>query len=154
VVSLPSPVYDGGYPEDRSGNELPGDPSEAPFVNSTATPPVINPPPIINPGLAPSLETVRAVDLTPENEEQACPKTQGSAQTTRAGAEDRPTIYLIAFKDHSIVQALGYWMEAGTLHYVSAEYTLNQASIALIDRDLSRRLNNERGLAFNIPAPK
>jgi hypothetical protein len=65
---------------------------------------------------------------------------------------DQATIYLIAFKDHSIVQALGYWMEGATLHYVSVEHTLNQASINLIDRDLSQRLNDERGLEFRLPA--
>lgn len=70
----------------------------------------------------------------------------------RQPADDQPTIYLIAFKDHSIVQALGYWMEGATLHYVSAEHSLNQASIDLIDRDLSQRLNVERGLEFNLPA--
>jgi hypothetical protein len=66
-------------------------------------------------------------------------------------ANDQPTIYLIAFKDHSIVQALGYWMEGATLHYVSVEHSLNQASIDLIDRDLSQRLNDERGLEFRLP---
>jgi hypothetical protein len=42
-------------------------------------------------------------------------------------------------------------MEVGTLHYVSVEYGLNQVSINLIDRDLSQRLNHEKGLAFNLP---
>jgi hypothetical protein len=45
-------------------------------------------------------------------------------------------------------------MEAGTLHYVSIEYGLNQASISLIDRDLSERLNDERGTPFRLPAGK
>jgi hypothetical protein len=45
-------------------------------------------------------------------------------------------------------------MEAGTLHYVTAEYSVNQASIVLIDRNLSQRLNDERGIAFKLPALK
>jgi len=65
---------------------------------------------------------------------------------------DEPTLYLIAFRDHSIVQALGYWMEGGTLHYVSVEHTLNQASIDLIDKTLTQRLNDERGVEFKLPA--
>jgi hypothetical protein len=64
----------------------------------------------------------------------------------------QPTLYLIAFKDHSIIQALGYWMEGGALHYVSVEHTLNQVSMDLIDRDLSQRLNDERGVQFKLPA--
>ena len=74
------------------------------------------------------------------------------ADVTANNSGDQPTIYLIAFKDHSIVQALGYWMEGSTLHYVSVEHSLNQASINLIDRDLSQRLNDERGLEFRLPA--
>jgi hypothetical protein len=64
----------------------------------------------------------------------------------------QPTLYLIAFQDHSIIQALGYWMEGGALHYVSVEHTLNQVSMDLIDRDLSQRLNDERGVQFKLPA--
>jgi hypothetical protein len=74
-----------------------------------------------------------------------------AAAAQRAQAGDQPTIYLIALRDHTIVQALGYWMEGSTLHYVSAEHTLNQLSIDLVDRDLSQRLNDERGLEFRLP---
>jgi hypothetical protein len=54
-------------------------------------------------------------------------------------------------KDHTIVQALGYWVENGALHYVSAEHTVNQASMDLIDRDLTQRLNDERNVEFKLP---
>jgi hypothetical protein len=77
-----------------------------------------------------------------------------AAAAQRATAGDQPTIYLIALRDHTIVQALGYWMEGSTLHYVSAEHTLNQLSIDLVDRDLSQRLNDERGLDFRLPQPR
>jgi hypothetical protein len=43
-------------------------------------------------------------------------------------------------------------MEGGALHYVSVERTLNQVSMDLIDRDLSQRLNDERGVPFKLPA--
>jgi len=69
----------------------------------------------------------------------------------RTAADDQPTLILIAFTDHTIVSALGYWMEGGTLHYVSAEHSLNQASLDLIDRKLSQRLNDERGVEFKLP---
>ena len=64
--------------------------------------------------------------------------------------DGKPTIYLIAFKDHRIVEALGYWTEGSILHYVSIEYALNHASISLIDPDLSRHLNHERGIEFKL----
>jgi len=79
------------------------------------------------------------------------PYGNGPQQAQRDANDDGATIYLIAFKDHSIVQALGYWMEGSTLHYVSAEHTLNQASLDLIDRDLSQRLNSERNIEFKLP---
>jgi len=76
----------------------------------------------------------------------------GAAPARARVPSDEATVYLIAFKDHSIVQALGYWMEGGVLHYVSAEHSLNQASLDLIDRALSQRLNDERGVEFKLPA--
>jgi hypothetical protein len=72
-------------------------------------------------------------------------------QQAARNAGDQPTLYLIAFKDHSIVSALGYWVEGSSLHYVSVEHTLNQASLDLIDRDLSQRLNDERNVEFHLP---
>jgi hypothetical protein len=74
------------------------------------------------------------------------------AARRQPGPDPQPTIYLLAFKDHNIVPALGYWMEGATLHYVSVEHSLNQASFDLIDRDLSQRLNDERGVEFKLPA--
>jgi hypothetical protein len=54
-------------------------------------------------------------------------------------------------KDDRIVQAFGYWIEGGALHYISAAYGLNQVSLSLVDWDFSRRLNEERGLKFDLP---
>jgi hypothetical protein len=106
---------------------------------------------IINQTLVPSIGTRRAGDFSSKDgAQQACGNPQDSPRL-QAGEKDEPTIYLLAFRDHSVVQALGYWMEAGTLHYVTAEYTVNQASIVLIDRNLSQRLNDERGIAFKLP---
>lgn len=77
---------------------------------------------------------------------------QQQQQVQRRPAPDAPaTIYLLSFKDHNIVPALGYWMEGNTLHYVSVEHSMNQVSLDLIDRDLSQRLNDERGVEFRLP---
>jgi hypothetical protein len=85
---------------------------------------------------------------------ESCSNAPVNGPRSQVGNDERPTIYLIAFKDHRIVQALGYWTDAATLHYISAEYGLNQASLVLIDRDLSQRLNDERGVAFKVPLDK
>src|ERR1035438_6124923 len=60
---------------------------------------------------------------------------QSTASARRIANDDEPTLYLIAFKDHSIIQALCYWMVGGALQSVSVERTLTQVSLDLIDRD-------------------
>ena len=127
-------------------------------------------PPVINSGAAPSVvinQNFVPQQVSPQVREYDTPSDPQSGMRLyqnnshpyadvagNAGMPaDQPTIYLIAFKDHSIVQALGYWMEGATLHYVSVEHSLNQVSSNLIDRDLSQRLNDERGLDFKLPAP-
>ncbi len=61
-----------------------------------------------------------------------------------------PSYYLIAYKDHSIYSALAYWLEDGTLHYVTTQNTHNQASLDLIDLDFTKRLNQDRNVAFTL----
>lgn len=64
-----------------------------------------------------------------------------------------PTHYLLAFKDRSIYSAVAYWVEGDTIHYFTAGNTHNQASVSLIDRELTRRLN-EGGLEVKLPPAK
>lgn len=80
--------------------------------------------------------------------------TQSGVQGPRMNPPDKPTVYLVALKDHSIVRALGYWMEQGTLHYVSLDYSVNQVTPDLIDRALSQQLNEQRGIEFTLPLPR
>ena len=65
-------------------------------------------------------------------------------------AEESPT-FLIAFKDHTIYAAIAYWVEGDTLHYVTNQRTHHQVSLALVDRELSDRLNRERQVDFRLP---
>jgi hypothetical protein len=59
--------------------------------------------------------------------------------------------YLIAYKDHVVYSALAYWVEDKTLHYVTLQNTHNQASLDLIDLDLTKTLNQARDVPFSIP---
>jgi hypothetical protein len=61
------------------------------------------------------------------------------------------THYLLAFKDHTIYSAVAYWADGDTLHYFTTGNTHNQASLSLIDRDLTERLNRELGIDFKLP---
>jgi hypothetical protein len=142
-------VYDSGIGDERYGIEDNGGPDPvAPAVAANTALPVV-----INQSLTPSREKPQTVSYLPQNARR-CADAQGNVVELTLTSDSRPTIYLIAFKDHMVVQALGYWMQAGTLHYVSAEYGWNQVSISLIDRDLSRRLNDERGIEFKLPGAK
>ena len=65
-----------------------------------------------------------------------------------------PPQYLLAFKDHSIYTAVAYWVDGDTLHYFTTGNIHNQASISLLDRELTERLNRELGIDFKLPAAK
>jgi hypothetical protein len=65
-----------------------------------------------------------------------------------------PPHYLLAFTDHSIYSAVAYWVDGDTLHYFTAGNIHNQASMSLIDRPLTERLNRELGIDFTLPPAK
>jgi hypothetical protein len=48
---------------------------------------------------------------------------------------------------------VAYWVDGDTIHYFTSGNTHNQASVSLIDRALTRRLN-EGGLDVKLPAEK
>ncbi|MBX9600575.1 MAG: hypothetical protein K2X35_06215 [Bryobacteraceae bacterium] len=64
---------------------------------------------------------------------------------------DKPTIYLIALNDASVLSAVAYWVEGETLNYVTPKQVINRVSLALVDRDLTQRLNGERGVELRLP---
>ena len=163
TIIVPYPVFYGGsYGYDQPQAYAPE--QAPPIVNTNASPSVV-----INQSFVPQRANPQIREYVPNDSD--APEQSGmrlyrapshpyedaadsAPRPQRHAADDQPTLYLIAFKDHSIVQALGYWMEGPTLHYVSVEHTLNQASLDLIDRDLSQRLNDERGVEFKLPPAK
>jgi hypothetical protein len=160
---VPYPVFYGGgygYGYDPNAAYAPGYADQAPpIINSGAVPSVVINQNFIPPQANPQVREYNPNDAQDQQsgmrlyQNSSHPYADAGDNTARRQpVGDEPTIYLIAFKDHSIVQALGYWMEGATLHYVSAEHSLNQASMDLIDRDLSQRLNDERGIEFRLPA--
>jgi hypothetical protein len=83
------------------------------------------------------------------NPDEAQPVTE----TVDATPTAEPTHYLIAFKDHTIYAATAYWVDGDTLHYFTSGNTHNQASLSLVDRDFTARLNKEAGVEVKLPAP-
>jgi hypothetical protein len=167
TVIVPYPVFYGGVGGgyyDPSLAYAPGYADQAPpVINSGAAPSVVINQNFIPPQANPQVREYNQNDTAPEqqsslrtyqNSSHPYADTSESAARRRPAGEDQPTIYLIALKDHTVIQALGYWMEGSTLHYVSVEHSLNQASLDLIDRELSQRLNDERGIEFKLPAAR
>jgi hypothetical protein len=71
-------------------------------------------------------------------------------ETARSVASDKPTIYLIALTDSTIRQAIGYWIEGGTLRYVTPQSTISGVPLEDVDGRLSQQLNAERNLEFDL----
>ena len=65
--------------------------------------------------------------------------------------ENRPVLYLIAFKDRTIRAAMTYWTDGGTLHYLDTDHKEKQAPLDSVDRDFSAQLNRERHVQFRLP---
>jgi endonuclease YncB( thermonuclease family) len=74
--------------------------------------------------------------------------------TAQAQEQTAPDHYLIALKDHTIYSVVAYWVDGDTLHYFTAGNVHNQASLSLVDRDLTARLNKESGTEINLPPAK
>ncbi|MFN0106424.1 MAG: hypothetical protein ACKV2U_30580 [Bryobacteraceae bacterium] len=64
--------------------------------------------------------------------------------------EDKPTIYLVALKDGTILPALSTWVEGDTLNYITRDSNHNRVSLDRVDKDFSIRLNAERGLEIRL----
>ena len=77
---------------------------------------------------------------------------EAAAQT--AAPEETTDHYLLAFKDHTVYTAVAYWFDGDTLHYFTTGSNHNQASVALLDKDLTARLNKEMGNDFKLPDEK
>jgi hypothetical protein len=87
-------------------------------------------------------------------------RTETASRPERSGMpqgsvmNEKPTIYLIALKDGTLRQAIGYWTQGDTLHYVTPDSSVNHLSIGMVDRERSIELNAERKLEFDLKLPR
>ncbi len=75
----------------------------------------------------------------------------GGGNASGESMNERPSGFLIALQDHTIYSAVAYWIEGDTLHYFTTGNVHNQASVALVDRELTERLNREKGTEVRLP---
>jgi hypothetical protein len=74
---------------------------------------------------------------------------QAPANDEAAAPSDQ--YYLIAFKDHTVYSAVAYYTEGDTLHYFTSGNVHNQASLSLVDRQLTEQLNRDRNVTVRLP---
>jgi hypothetical protein len=141
VIMFGYPVYVGGYFDNAYPAEAaaPQQPQQQPNVT------VVNAPP---PASA-MIERFGAVEAQDPTTPMAAADDLQPVEVPGLTAE--PSHYLIAFKDHSVYSAVAYWVDGDTLHYFTSGNTHNQASVSLVDRELTERLNKESGLEVKIP---
>jgi hypothetical protein len=134
------PVYTGGY--DAYAQPQQQQP------NVTVIYPAPQPPVVINQSFVPAQPMVQEMGAPASGDVSGINVYQGPARNAEdvdaAAAQASQPYYLIAFKDHSIYSAIAYWIDGETLHYFTSGNTHNQVSMALVDKDLTERLNKER----------
>ena len=133
----PAPYYaptDSSYADPSAGAPAPSNVTVVMPPQQPVTPVVIN----YNYGSAP-----------PPQPDQTADRGPASAPDDNSSG---PSHYLIAFKDHTIYAATAYWVDGDTLHYFTEGNVHNQASLALVDREFTERLNKEAGLVVRLPA--
>lgn len=87
-----------------------------------------------------------------ENEVETKPAPVSTPAAARSYVrDDKPNIYLIALKDDTVRQAIGYWVEGGLLKYVTPQATISNVPLDMVDRNASSRLNSQNKLEFDLP---
>jgi hypothetical protein len=135
-VAIPYPVYFGG-------NFVQYDPPQAPSANNYQRDPNVPEAPvvIVNQYFRPDTPPVPV----------AASVVAAPAPVALVDSPDTGPVFLIAMKDHTVYAASAYWVEDGVLNYVTTDGDQNSASMELVDRNLSRRLNRDRRVAFGLP---
>ena len=132
-------LYVGGYGDYGYDNGY-VDPG---YQGGYATDPGPGPQVIVNPNYAPERANPVMRDYTGESSGVQVYDAPGREPMDNS-ADEGTDYYLIAFKDHSIYSAFAYWVDGDTLHYVTPQRAHNQVSLALVDRELTEKLNRGR----------
>jgi hypothetical protein len=135
-------LYDYGTPSSVSTYTADAPPYMMPPPPAAAAPVPPAPPVIINQYFS---------GPPPANGAYAPPPDSDTPHTAGEPLAPVDNYYLIAYKDHSVYPAISYWVEDKTLHYVTTQNTHNQASLDLIDLNLTRTINQARNVTFTLP---
>lgn len=133
-------------------------PSSVAVYGADTSPFIQGPPPVIAAPVQPAAPPVIINQYfngpPPANTAAAAPSSEEPGHTAGEPLAPVDNYYLIAYKDHSVYPAISYWVEDNTLHYVTTQNTHNQASLDLIDLNLTRTINQARNVPFSLPGQK
>jgi hypothetical protein len=163
VVPYAVPVYYGdpygyGYGQQQTPNVtvvMPQQPAPSVVINQHYTPETAAPAmrEYSSGELPESGSGVRVYEAPKTN--QAPKETTAARQVqARTEASDKPTIFLIALRDSTIRQAIGYWIEDDTLQFVTPQGKITHITMDQLDRQLSQQLNSERNLDFDLDSAR
>lgn len=139
------PSYVDPYYESYYGAYPPGPPQQ-PAPNIT----IIYPPqpaPVVMSPYQPS-EAAQPAGQDSELRMYHAPVSQPQPEPSATAEPER---YLLAFKNNTVYAARAYWVDGDILHYFTAGNKHNQASLSLVDRELTERLNREAGTEVALP---
>ena len=132
----------GGYPVFYPTSGPLGTAYDQPAYDQPVGPPdqPANPPAVINQDFGPQ----------PGQERPTIQSYSAPSPPRPEPAEDQP-LFFIGLTDNSVYTAVAYWVEGGTLNYITPQGRHNQVSLPLIDRETTARLN--RGSKFQLHLP-
>lgn len=163
VVPYAVPVWSGGYgggyygygeqPQPNVTVVMPQQPAPSVIINhhygSETARPTVTTETAEAAEAAPERGGLRVYEATPRPAPAPAPKP--ATEPSSLVRDDKPNIYLIALKDGTVRQAIGYWSKAGALHFVTPAATIQQVSLSDLDRESTQRLNADRKLEFDLP---
>ncbi len=154
AIPIYVPAYDGSY----GGYGYPPQ-QQAPNITIVMPPQNTQPPSapvVINQNFGPQPDQQAAQNAPPATDTSAPQDSrlkfyQAPMNVSQpAPADDRPLV-LIALNDSSVYSAVAYWINGDTLHYITPQGKHNEVSVALVDRDVSSRLNQGRVMHLVLP---
>ncbi len=134
----------GGYPIFYPASGPLGSAYDQPAYDQPAGPPEqpANPPVVINQNFGPASQ--------PGEERPTIQSYSAPSAPRPAPSEDQP-LFFIGLTDNSVYTAVAYWVEAGTLNYITPQGRHNQVSLSLIDRETTARLNHGSKFQLHLP---
>jgi hypothetical protein len=69
-----------------------------------------------------------------------------------AGADE--STFVVALKDGSRVSATAVWVQGEVVHFVDTDDRSRQVPLASVERELTRKLNQQRNLNLRLPPPQ